>query len=138
MGSRNPDRVHISEWRGKAETIADMWKHRWRIRSVCESCGVERQENLDAMIRLRGPGLVLWEKTGVCQRILPHSGPCKGPLFFKGCPPSGAGYDFLGPPPRAKRPGYGPQARGRGQFVLREDIEPAAVTAARGKPPEPE
>jgi hypothetical protein len=139
VGARNPDRVHISEWRSKAETISDMWKHRWSVRSVCEGCGVERQENLDAMIRLRGPGLVLWDKTGVCQRILPHGGACKGRLFFKGSPPSGAGYDFLGSRPRAKRPGYGPQSRGQGRHVKPEDIEPRAVSAARGPgPPDPE
>lgn len=138
MGARNTDRVHISEYRSKAETVADMWKHGWRIRSVCESCGVERRENLDAMIRLRGPGLVLWNKTGVCQRILPSCGPCEGRLFFKGCPRHGAGFQFLGDPPRPRRPASGPQSRGQGPYIKPEDVEPTAMTAARGPfPSEP-
>lgn len=134
MGARNPDRVHISEWRSKAETIADMWKHRWRVRSVCEACGVERQENLDAMIRLRGPGLVLWNKTGVCQRIV-TGGACRGRLFFMGAPPHSAGYSFLGERPRLRRPSYGPQSHGQGRYIAEAEIEPPAVTAARGPPP---
>ncbi|CAN7606682.1 hypothetical protein LJR164_004494 [Phenylobacterium sp. LjRoot164] len=134
MGARNTDRVHVSEYRSKANTISDMWKYNWRIRSVCETCGVQRQENLDAMIRLRGPGLVLWDKTGVCQRVL-DMGVCQGRLFFKAKPPGSSGYDFLGAPPRLRRPSYGPQSRGVGSYIAVEDIEPKAVTAARGAPP---
>lgn len=135
MGARNTDRVHISEYRSKADTIADMWKLNWRLRSVCESCGAQRQENLDAMIRLRGPALVLWHKTGVCQQIIGHGGVCEGRLFYKAMPPGASGYGFLGDGPRPGRPSYGPQSRGKGRYVTPEEIEPAAVTAARGPPP---
>ena len=137
MGARNTDRVHISEYRSKANTISDMWKYNWRLRSVCEACGVQRQENLDAMIRLRGPGLVLWDKTGVCQRVL-DLGVCQGRLFFKATPPGSSGYDFLGNAPRPRRPASGPQSRGGGPYIKPEEIEPTAMTAARGpSPPEP-
>lgn len=132
MGARNTDRVHISEYRSKANTISDMWKYNWRLRSVCEACGVQRQENLDAMIRLRGPGLVLWDKTGSCQRVL-TMGTCQGRLLFKAKPPGASGYDFLGNSPR--RPASGPQSRGEGPYIKPEEIEPTAMTAARGPSP---
>jgi len=89
------------------------------------------------MIRLRGPGLVLWDKTGVCQRVL-EMGVCQGRLFFKAKPPGSSGYDFLGNGPRPRRPASGPQSSGQGPYIKPEEIEPTAMTAARGpSPPEP-
>lgn len=135
MGARNTDRVAIGEYRSKAATIADMWKLGWRLRSYCESCGAEREENLDAMIRLRGPGLSLWDKTGVCQSVVGVEQVCKGRLFFKAMPRGALGFSFLGKMPRQRRPSSGPQSQGKGSFVAPEDIEPPAVTAALGPPP---
>lgn len=138
MGSRNPDRVHISQWRSKAPTIADMWRGGWRIHAYCETCGDERRVNLEAMIRINGPGISLWDLTTACPRVV-GGGLCRGRVFFKGCPRTGAHFDFLGHPPRARRPAAGPQSRGDGQFLSEEDVEPAAVRRALGpRPPKPE
>jgi hypothetical protein len=137
MGVRSPDRIALYEHRPSVETVADMWKAGWRLRSYCESCGIEREENLDAFIRLRGPGLVLWDKTGVCQRITGSGLACKGRLFFKACPRHGRGFEFMGKMPRALRPTSGPQSRGKGRYVDPSEIEPGEVTSARGPPPPP-
>lgn len=134
MGSRNPDRVHISQWRSKAQTIADMWRGGWRVHALCESCGDERKVNLEAMIRINGPGLSLWDTTSVCPRVV-GGGFCRGRVFFKGCPRPGAHFDFLGKRPRQIRPLSGPQAHGEGRFICDDDIEPAAVRMALGPAP---
>lgn len=137
MGARNPDSVHISQWRNKAPTLADMWRGGWKIHAYCESCGDERAVNLEAMIRINGPALSLWDHHVACPRIL-IAGPCRGRVFFKGRPRSGAHFDFLGALPRPRRPVAGPLSRGRGRFICEEDVEPAAVRQALGPaPPEP-
>lgn len=139
MGSRNPDRVHISAWKSKAPTIADMWRGGWKIRAHCESCGDERQVSLEAMIRTFGPGLSLWDHTVSCPRVVGAGSICRGRIFFKGMPSSGSHFEFLGRTPRARRPASGPLARGPGPFIAQGDIEPAAARLALGPaPPDPE
>lgn len=139
MGSRNPDRVHIRQWKSKAPTIADMWRGGWKIRACCESCGDERQVSLEAMIRTFGPALSLWDYTVSCPRIVGAGSLCRGRIFFKGQPSSGSHFEFLGRPPRARRPASGPQARAGGRFIEETEIEPAALRQALGPaPPDPE
>ena len=135
MGARNPDRVHVGQWKSKAPTIADMWRGGWKIRAYCESCGDERQISLEAMIRTFGPGYSLWDRTVSCPRIVGAGASCRGRVFFKGLPRSGAHFDFLGDVPRALRPRSGPLARGKGLFVAEDDIEPEAVRLALGPAP---
>lgn len=136
MGARNVDRFSLRERRSKGETVADMWKERWRVRSYCESCGVRMRLNLEHVIRVNGPAFSLWDKTATCRRVLDVGG-CSGTVFFEACPPGAPGYEFLGPTPRSMRPTYGPMSRGTGAFIDPADIEPAEVTAARGPPPPP-
>lgn len=139
MGSRNADRVHISQWKSKAPTIADMWRGGWKIRSYCESCSDERLVNLDAMIRAKGPGHSLWDCTTVCPRIVGPGSACRGRVFYKGRPQSGAHFDFLGHPPRTRRPVHGPLAAGRDPFISADEIEPSALLQALGPaPPDPD
>jgi hypothetical protein len=130
MGGPNPDRISLVERRHHGETVADMWKSEWKCRAVCERCGVALRVNLDTMIRLNGPGLSLWNKTTACKVV-----GCPGRMFFQARPPYAPGWDYLGRPPRVRRPHEGPMAAGPGDFVLPEEIEPAAVTKARGPSP---
>lgn len=137
MGSRNLDRITIGERRRGAETISDMWKGRWKVRAYCESCTTELRVDLEAMVRLLGPGFVLWNRTTRCRAIL-TVGECSGRVFFKGMPPGASGFEYLGTPPRMLRPKAGPMSGGRGAYLNPEDIEPTAMTATRGpSPPEP-
>lgn len=135
MGSRNLDRIHISEWRDKVRTAADMWAKGWKVHAVCEVCERETVVDLDHLVRLAGPGVSLWDKTSRCKQVLNGAHRCDGRVFFKALAPGASGYAFLGSPPRPRRPAYGPQARGKGPFVRPEDIEPPEATAARGPTP---
>jgi len=134
MGSRNLDRIHISEWRDKVRTAADMWAKGWKVQAVCEHCERATVVDLDHLVRLAGPGVSLWDKTSRCKQVLDGANRCPGRVFFKALAPGAASYAFLGSPPRARRPAYRPQARGKGPFIQPEDSEPAEVTAARGPP----
>lgn len=135
MGSRNLDRISVAERRNQAETVADMWKRRWRIRVQCEACGVELTVNLLNLIKLNGPDLSLWFKSTRCRRIVGIGERCSGRMFFKALPPGASGYEFLGIAPRTRRPPAGPLSTGRGPFIEPTDIEPPAALAARGPSP---
>lgn len=134
MGTRNLDRIALYELRHKGETVADMWKLCWRCIAVCEACGIELRVDLVALIRLSGPGLSLWNKTAKCRRV-----GCDGRVYFMASPPGGRGFEFMGKAARIPRSSTGPFAGGKGRYIEPQDIEPPAVTAARGPvPPDPE
>jgi hypothetical protein len=78
MGSRNLDRVPMSAWRAKCETVGQMWRADWRyVRARCEACHAEFQIDLEKVIREKGPKTSLWNRRQAC----PREG-CAGPVHF--------------------------------------------------------
>lgn len=140
MGSRSLDRIHISEWRDKIQTAADMWRAGWKVRAFCEECGNEQVVDLEHVVKLGGLAVTLWDKTSRCKRITGVGGQCLGRVFFKAMPRGAAGFSYLGKPPRARREQRDPLAFGRaGQLVDPNPPEQGVWTDVLGtSPPDPE
>jgi hypothetical protein len=78
MGNRNLDRIPMSAWRAKCETVGEMWHAGWRfVRARCETCRAEFQVDLERVIREKGPEISLWNRHQRC----PRDG-CGGQLHF--------------------------------------------------------
>lgn len=138
MGSRNLDRIHISEWRDKIRTAADMWSAGWKVRARCEACANEQVVDLEHVVRLGGPGVTLWDKTGRCKRIV-GGAQCPGRVFFMGKPQHAPSFDFLGHPPRVRRPRRDPLAFGSSELIDPNGPDEGAWAEAIGPaPPDPE
>ncbi len=82
MGRKHPDRWPAEVWRGTAETVGSMKVQGWSVRSYCRACHLMMEVDLDALVKLRGPGLVLWNRQAKCRRI-----GCAGVVEFQGRPP---------------------------------------------------
>lgn len=130
MGSRNLDRISVTEWRHKCPTVADMWRGGWKVRAFCETCELELQVNLDTLIRAGGPAVVLWDRTTPCKRV-----GCVGRMFFKGYPPGANGFGFLGKIPRLRQPSRDPLAFGAVALVDPDAPEAGPWTDRLGPPP---
>lgn len=139
MGSRNLDRIHISEWRDKVRTAAEMWTAGWKVRAYCEACANEQVVDLEHVVRLGGPGVILWDKTSRCKRIVGPGGQCTGRVFFKAMPRGAAGFDYLGKAPRARPARRDPLSFSAGPLVDPATSDQGEWTKARGPaPPDPE
>ena len=78
MGSRNLDRIPMSDWRAKCETVGQMRRAGWRfVRARCETCRAEFQVDLDRVIRERGPKVSLWNRRQACPKAS-----CGGQVHF--------------------------------------------------------
>ena len=78
MGSRNLDRIPMSAWRAKVETVGEMWREGWRhVRARCETCRAQFSVDLERVLRERGPKTSLWNREQRC----PKDG-CAGPVRF--------------------------------------------------------
>jgi hypothetical protein len=78
MGSRNLDRIPMSTWRAKCETVGEMWHAGWRhVRAQCETCRAEFAVDLQRVIREKGPKVSLWNRKQSCPK-----GGCPGPVRF--------------------------------------------------------
>jgi hypothetical protein len=63
VGSRNLDRISMTEWRGKCETVADMMQAGWRhVVARCETCRSDFPVDLAKVARERGPATSLWNR----------------------------------------------------------------------------
>lgn len=140
MGSRNLDRIHISEWRDKIQTAADMWRAGWKVRACCEECGTEQVVDLEHVVKLGGLAVILWDKTSRCKRITGVGAQCQGRVFFKAMPRGAAGFAYLGKAPRHRCDRRDPLAFGRaGELVDPDAPEQGAWAEALGPtPPDPE
>ncbi|MNJ26784.1 hypothetical protein D3C77_212740 [compost metagenome] len=63
-------------------SIAEMRRRRWVILARCRDCHLDLRIDLDLMVRLNGPNLVLFGKTCRCRRM-----GCAGRMIFMGTPP---------------------------------------------------
>jgi hypothetical protein len=118
MGSRNPDRVPISVWRARVETVADMQRERWQVISQCGACRLKMDVNLSTIARLRGPETSLWDRKAPCRRI-----GCHGEVSFLARVPGRFDYQPLAfHPPTPK-------------LTLGQRAELAKAEKARRRPP---
>jgi hypothetical protein len=78
VGNRNLDRIPMSDWRAKCETVGQMWRAGWRhVQARCETCRAEFAVDLERVIREKGPNTSLWNRKQGC----PKDG-CPGPVHF--------------------------------------------------------
>jgi hypothetical protein len=78
MGNRNLDRIPMTAWRAKFETVGEMWRADWRhVRARCETCRAEFQVDLEKVIRERGPKTSLWNRRQACPKAN-----CAGRVHF--------------------------------------------------------
>lgn len=69
VGSQNLNRVHMTAWRAKCETVGQMWRADWRfVRALCETCRAEFQVDLERVIREKGPKTSLWNRRQACPK----------------------------------------------------------------------
>lgn len=99
MGRRNPDRYTIADWRAACPTVRWMRAERWDVISVCTTCGLKMQANLERIEREKGPEFSLWDRTAPCRRLK-----CVGFVEFQALPRNAAlRFPLRGRPARAGR-----------------------------------
>jgi hypothetical protein len=69
MGHRNPDRVPMVIRRQRCPTVVAMARDHWDVISVCDTCRLIMRVDLAVIIKIRGPGVVLWNRKARCKRI---------------------------------------------------------------------
>ena len=90
MGHRNPDRVPIAYHRPSCETVEKMARERWDVISVCGKCGLIMQVDLAVIVRVKGPGVSLWNRKARCRRL-----GCTGWVEFQAKAPGMAFHEPL-------------------------------------------
>jgi hypothetical protein len=109
VGGRNLDRISMTDWRAKCETVGDMWRAGWRqVRARCDACRGEFQIDLSKVIRERGPKVSLWNRRQGCPKEA-----CPGQVEFMVRIPGLHFYQVMtaGDPPTApRRPTLGERA----------------------------
>lgn len=95
MGSRNADRIHISERRPRCETVAAMARDGWVVIAACDVCRVKMSVSLGVLARVRGPDYSLWNRRGRCKVV-----GCRGRVAFLADVGCGRGFEPLQAPDR--------------------------------------
>jgi hypothetical protein len=80
--------------RDKCESVEAMGREGWDVISRCQTCGLIMQVNLSLIIRVRGPGVSLWNRKERCRRL-----GCTGWVEFQGRAPGMAMHETLSAPP---------------------------------------
>lgn len=81
MGTKHPDQVSPTMWRGAAETVGRMYEKRWELTGQCRACQLVLLVDLRVVIRMKGPTFSLWNKHTQCRRIV-YTGRCRGVIDF--------------------------------------------------------
>jgi hypothetical protein len=81
VGRKNVDRVHISHFRHRVATVADMQDQRWDVISKCRVCGLMMAVDLALITKHSGPKTILWNRLARCKRI-----GCQGHVEFQADP----------------------------------------------------
>jgi hypothetical protein len=81
--------------RDKCESVEAMRREGWDVISRCQQCGLIMQVNLALIIRVRGPGVSLWNRKERCRRL-----GCVGWVEFQGRAPGMAMHEVLSAPER--------------------------------------
>lgn len=87
MGSRNPDRIHFSEYADVTQTVGEMVKRRWNVRAKCNRCGLTMKARLGDIIKDRGPEFRLWGIASRCRSL-----ECIGGIMTFWASPPGSGF----------------------------------------------
>ena len=101
MGTRNPDRIPLREFRLKYETVADMIAGNWLVISWCTTCELSLVVDLQLIRRVSGPKASMWNRAGRCRKL-----GCHGVTILKAKPPFHGFFSALqaewpeGAPPR--------------------------------------
>ena len=82
MGTRNPDKIPMDEWRRFYPTVDKMIEGRWRITGRCRICELKVSVSLALIARLSGGSYSLWGTTRACPRE-----DCSGRVQLLGKPP---------------------------------------------------
>lgn len=108
MGSRNLDRIPITERRRHGETVGQMRVNGWKIRTHCDACRVAVNIALDPIIAMRGPLYSLWDRRMKCPNAA-----CNAKAWIAAKAPGMAVYQLLvTPAPSAPEPPAWLRARG--------------------------
>lgn len=67
MGSRDPDLLCPPPHPLDAVTLGEMHARRWIVTADCRACRTRIHVDLGERLRLLGPDVVLWGKTGRCK-----------------------------------------------------------------------
>jgi len=126
MGSRNADRIPLSDRYLLGRNVVDMYERRWEVISHCLACGLNMAVDLRLVARVSGPATSLWNRTARCRRI-----GCAGRVEFQAKAPGMTGYEPLRTHDQPDRPGWAQQ-----QLAKRAAAE-AAEHAARRRGPSP-
>lgn len=81
MGTKHPDQIAPTHWRGAAETVGAMYERRWELTARCRACELVTLVDLRVVIRMKGPGFSLWNRHTRCRRVL-YRGRCPGVVDF--------------------------------------------------------
>lgn len=81
MGTKHPDQISPSNWRGGAETVGRMYERCWELTATCRSCGLIILVDLRVVICMKGPTFSLWNKHTQCRRLV-FAGRCRGVVDF--------------------------------------------------------
>lgn len=102
MGSRNADRIDISEYRGRCQSVGDMYAAGWEVITQCRACRVELHTDLRVIMAMRGRDFVLWNRTAKCKKVR-----CRGVVDFLARLPGRHDYQpIIGAWPVEKRAGF--------------------------------
>ncbi|MNJ26332.1 hypothetical protein D3C77_208060 [compost metagenome] len=61
---------------------SEMRRRGWVVMARCQACQLDLRIDLDLMVRLNGPDLILFGRTCRCRRL-----GCSGRMVFMGTPP---------------------------------------------------
>jgi hypothetical protein len=82
--------------RDKCESVEAMRREGWDVISRCQTCGLIMQVNLSLIIRVRGPGVSLWNRKERCRRL-----GCTGWVEFQGRAPGMAMHEVMSAPDKS-------------------------------------
>ena len=103
MGSRNPDRIHLSARRSRCETVAQMLEQRWEVTARCRHCRTDLRVDLRTIAAIRGPGFSLWNRNSRCRVV-----GCRGVVEFSAKAPGMVMFERLSTPPVREGPAAPP------------------------------
>jgi hypothetical protein len=79
MGHRSLDRIKMSQWRAKCETVGQMFEAGWLdVQAACGSCHRRWPVSISRVATERGADTSLWNRTQRCPMTI-----CKGSIRFE-------------------------------------------------------
>ncbi len=82
MGFRKHENRPLSYHLATPVSVSEMRQRGWVVMARCQACQLDLRIDLDLVVRLNGPDLVLFGKSCRCRRM-----GCSGRMIFMGTPP---------------------------------------------------